>query len=235
MSSVVYTQIPSCDPALAGEAAAIGVADLHEALGPVAGRAALMEPALRALVPGVRIAGQAVTALNYPGDNLMMHCALRLAARGQVLVTTNGGAAHGAQWGKMATVNAQAKGLAGVIVDGCVRDVDALREMTYPVWASAVSAAHAEKRGPGLVNAPIVCGGVCVSPGDMIVADGDGVLAVPLALLPKALERARAYAVRERAWTEQMRAGANLYDLAGIAAAAAAGVETRDTTWAPDN
>ena len=142
MGSIVYTRIPTCDPELVRQAAACGVADMHEALGAIVGRQALMSPRMRPLNPGLRIAGQAVTAFNFDGDNLMMHRALRLATEGQVLVTSNGGVSRGAQWGEMATLNARRKGLAGVIVDGDVRDADAIMAMRFPVWSTAIRPAR---------------------------------------------------------------------------------------------
>ena len=109
---VIYTKIPETDPALVAQAAEFGVADLHEALGPVDGRAMLMSPRMRPLDPTLAIAGAAVTVFNYPGDNLLMHHALYLAQKGHVLVMTNGGSAINAQWGELAGLEAQTKGLA---------------------------------------------------------------------------------------------------------------------------
>jgi len=235
MSSIVYTKIPPCDPELVRQAAACGVADMHEALGAIVGRQALMSPRMRPLNPGLRIAGQAVIAFNFDGDNLMMHRALRLASAGQVLVTSNGGASRGAQWGEMATLNARCKGLAGVIVDGDVRDADAIMAMRFPVWSTAISPSHAEKRGPGAVNVPIVCAGALVEPGDVIVADGDGVIAVPLEHLARAVAGALQYGAREKIWRPQIEAGTDLYELARMQAAIdAAKVEERDFSWAED-
>jgi 4-hydroxy-4-methyl-2-oxoglutarate aldolase len=235
MNSIVYTRIPACDPDLVRKAAACGVADLHEALGPIVGRQALMSPQMKALNPGRCIAGQAVTAFNFDGDNLMMHRALRLATEGQVLVTSNGGVSRGAQWGEMATRNARRKGLAGIIVDGDVRDSDAIREMGFPVWSTAVSPSHAEKRGPGAVNIPIVCAGALIEPGDVIVADGDGVIAIPLAHLERAIAGATAYGAREGDWKPKLEAGVDLFELARMQAALdAAKVEERDMTWRDD-
>ena len=149
MNSVVYTRIPACDQALVKQAASCGVADLHEALGAIDGRMALMSPQMRGINRGVRIAGQAITAYNFAGDNLLMHRALRLATAGQVVVTSNGGISQGAQWGEMATLNARRKGLAGVIVDGNIRDADAIAAMGFPIWSTWISPSHSEKRGPG--------------------------------------------------------------------------------------
>ncbi|MEX2408146.1 MAG: dimethylmenaquinone methyltransferase, partial [Rhodovibrionaceae bacterium] len=183
---VVYKSIPAVDPALVARAAEIGVADLHEGLGVVAGRMALMSPRMRPLNRGLCVAGQAVTAFNYPGDNLMLHMALRLAEKGQILVLTNGGGEQGALWGEMAATYAMKKGVGGIVVHGAIRDVDALSKMGSPVWSTAISPTHPDKKSAGAVNVPIVCDGVLVNPGDVIVADGDGVISVPRDLLATA-------------------------------------------------
>lgn len=230
---VVYGRIPAVDAALVARAAKIGVADLHEGLGPVAGRMALMSPAMRPLCPGTRIAGQAVTAYNYPGDNLMLHMALRLVEAGQVLVLTNGGGDQGAQWGEMAATYARDKDIGGVVVDGAIRDTDALAEMRSPVWSTAISPSHPDKKSAGAVNVPIVCAGVHVRPGDVIVADGDGVLAIPREHLETAVTNAEARAGRERAIRDELAAGKHLFDIMGLQGEFdRLGIPVHDTTWA---
>ena len=232
---VVYTKVPRTDPALVAAAAGFGVADLHEALGPVDGRAMLMSPRMRPLDPTLKIAGAAVTVLNYPGDNLMMHQALFLAETGQVLVMTAGGGAIGAQWGELAGIEAQTKGLAGLILDGAVRDTQALIAMGFPVWSTAIHASHPEKRGPGAVNIPIVVDGVTVHPGDIVVADADGVLGIPPVHLRHALEGAQRRQDKEADMKRRIVAGEHLHDMLGLGkAVAASGVEVRDMNWADD-
>lgn len=232
MNPVIYTRIPLPDPALVAEAASYAIADLHEALGPVAGRMALMSPRMRPLLAGRRISGAAVTAYNFPGDNLMIHVALRLATRGQVLVLTNGGGHQGALWGDVACTFAVKKGIAGVVADGAVRDVDALRELDFPVWATAISPEHPEKRGPGSVNVPVVVDGVLVEPGDVVVADGDGVLVIPQAHLARAVEGARSRAAKEVAIRDRIEAGESLFEILNMAAAVeAAGIAEIDGDW----
>jgi 4-hydroxy-4-methyl-2-oxoglutarate aldolase len=235
MDAVVYTRIPLPDPDLVSEAATYAIADLHEALGAVAGRMALMSPRMRPLLQGRRISGAAVTAYNFPGDNLMIHAALRVAAPGQILVLTNGGGPHGALWGDVACSFAMKKGVAGVIADGPVRDVDALREMGFPVWATTISPSHPEKRGPGSVNVPVVVDGVLVEPGDVVVADGDGVLVIPRTDLSRAVEGARERAGKEAAIRERIAAGEALFEIMDVdAMVRAASIEQRDATWLDD-
>lgn len=232
---VVYTKVPHTDPALVAAAAGFDVADLHEALGSVDGRAMLMSPLMRSLDPTLRIAGAAVTVFNYPGDNLMMHQALFLAEAGQVLVMTAGGGAIGAQWGELAGIEARTKGLAGLIVDGAVRDTQALIAMRFPVWSTAIHASHPEKRGPGAVNIPVVVDGVTVHPGDIVVADADGVLVIPPVHLRHALDGARRRQDKEADMKRRIVAGEHLHDLLDLGKAiAASGVEVRDTSWADD-
>ena len=232
MNPIICTRIPLPDPALVAEAATYALADLHESLGAVQGRMALMSPRMRPLIAGQRISGAAVTSYNFPGDNLMIHVALNVAQRGQILVLTNGGGTQGALWGDVACTFAAQKEIAGVVADGPVRDIDALREMNFPVWATAISPSHPEKRGPGSVNVPIVVDGVLVEPGDVIVADGDGVLVIPQAHLSTTLEGARQRAGREVAIRQRIKAGESLFEILNMdAAVKAAGVAVVDKTW----
>ena len=232
MNPIICTRIPLPDPALVAEAAKYALADLHESLGAVQGRMALMSSRMRPLLQGRRISGAAVTSYNFPGDNLMIHVALNVAERGQILVLANGGGTQGALWGDVACTFAAQKGVAGVVADGPVRDIDALREMDFPVWATSISPSHPEKRGPGSVNVPIVVDGVLVEPGDVIVADGDGVLAIPQAHLARTLKGARQRAEREIAIRERIKAGESLFEILNMQAAVeGAGIRQVDATW----
>lgn len=235
MKPVIYTKIPSSDPALIARAAKFGVADLHESLGAVAGRMCLMSPNMRPIAAGQHICGPAVTAWNYPGDNLMIHAALDIAEAGQVLVFTNGGTSQGAMWGDVACGYAKKKGIAGTVVHGAVRDTDALRELEFPVWSTHISVEHPEKRGPGATNVPIVVDGVLVEPGDIIAADADGVLVIPRALLQKTVEGAEKRAATEVEFRAKIAAGARPMDLLGIRAnIEKAGIEVKETSWLED-
>jgi len=229
---VIYNRIPAVDSGLLARAARFGVADLHEGMGPVAGRMCLMSSAMRPIAPGQRVCGQAVTAWNYPGDNLMIHAALNVAQAGHVLVLTNGGSAQGALWGDVACGFAVKKGLAGTVVHGATRDTDAIRELGYPVWATAISVEHPEKRGPGAVNVPVVVDGVLVEPGDVIVGDADGVLVIPRALLQTAVKMAEARAAAEVVFRQRIQDGEKLIDILNMRTVIeAAGIEQIDGTW----
>lgn len=232
MLSRVYLQVRRTDSAVCAQAALSTVSDLHEAMGSPACRQQTMASAMRPILDGVRIAGPAVTAWCPPGDNLMMHRALSLALAGDVLVVA--APDGGAQWGDIAAYYALRLGLAGIVVDGCIRDIDALRTMRSPVWATRIDPSSPRKQGPGLVNAPIQCAGVRVEPGDLVVADGDGVIVVPrvdaAAIVARAVERTGREG-RERA---EIDAGGTPWVLHGGAANyAKLDIEEIDRPWEP--
>jgi 4-hydroxy-4-methyl-2-oxoglutarate aldolase len=229
--NVVYRRVRRPDPGLVARAARIPVSDLYEVLPTDIRDAALMSPRMRPVMLGLRAAGPAVTARCAPRDNLMMHKALALAASGDVLVV-DGGEPSGAQWGTLAALNAEHKGLAGVVVDGCIRDADELAARRCPVWSTAISPAHPDKRGAGAVNVPIRCGGVLVHPGDVICADGDGVLVLPHAHLAAAVEQGERRMAHEDAAAAAIAAGHSLFELHDLGRAfAASGVSERDAHW----
>ncbi len=213
----VYLRVNRTAPDVIAQARELTVADVHEAMG-LAGRAALMGPRMRPLREGQRIAGPAVTAFCWPGDNLMMHRALSLAQPGDVLVVVCQAELSGAQWGDLATRYALQHGLAGVVVQGCVRDVDQVRAMGFPVWATHIWPIHPDKSGRGTVNAPVVCEGAPVRPGDLVVADGDGVIVVPRAQAAAVVAAAQAKMGREDVIAERMRAGQSFFEAHGAAA-----------------
>src|SRR4051812_44072088 len=180
VAGVAYARNKRVDSPVVERARSCWVSDLHEALGPIAARMATMSERMRPLALGIRMAGAAITVRPAPGDNLFLHRALATAGRDDVLVVAANGEA-GAQWGYLAALYAERIGLAGVIVHGTIRDADQLAQMRYPVWATAISPAHPEKKGAGALNVPVVCDGVLVHAGDLVVADGDGVIVVPRA------------------------------------------------------
>ena len=231
MTSIVYRRIPKCDPGLVEAASAISVADLHEAMDIVPGRMALMNGSIQPLNPGLRIAGQAVTAYCFPFDGLLAHKAVSMVGPGQILVFANGGSGPQTMFAELIGLAARQKGAVGAVVEGCVRDTEALRAMRFPVWASGVYAGHTGKSGPGSVNVPIVVGGVRIEPGDIIVADDDGVICIPPLLMPAVLEKAKARAAREVKIRAAISEGKTLFDLLGLQATLeAAGVEEIDGT-----
>ena len=216
-SSRVFNKVNRTAPEIVAQARDVTVADIHESMGPP-GRAQLMSARMRPIREGQKIAGPAVTAFCWPGDNLMMHRALYLAQPGDVLVVVCQAELSGAQWGDLATRYALKKGLAGVVVQGCARDVDQVRELGFPVWATHIHPIHPDKNGHGYVNTPVVCEGVNVCPGDLIVADGDGVIAVPRKDAARVIAAAHAKMRKEDEAAEKVRGGAAVWDLSGAAA-----------------
>ncbi|MGE0801722.1 MAG: RraA family protein [Lautropia sp.] len=232
--TVIYRQIPRPDPALVAALRDIPVADLHDELNAVDRKSRLLSHAMRPVIEGVRIVGPAVTAFNTPGDNLMMHTALYVAQRGDVLVFSNGGQPNGSLWGDNASIQAKRVGVAGVVVDGPVRDTDGIRRQGVPVWASIISPTRPTKAMPGTVNLPISCGGVIVSPGDLIVADSDGVIVVPVGEALRIAEAARARIARDARMHEKIVAGSTLFQEIGCEAALQKlGAVIHDGAWSP--
>jgi len=233
-NSKVYLKVNRVDSDTVEKAKKVTVADIHENMG-VGGRAALMGPRMRPIRESQpRIAGPAVTAFCWPGDNLMMHRALYLAQPGDVLVIVCNAELSGAQWGDLAAAYAVKKGLAGVVVQGCVRDVDQVRALGLPVWSTHIWPIHPDKRGHGLVNAPVVCEGVEVRPGDLIVADSDAVIRVPRGDAPRIIDAALGKMKKEDEAAEKVRNGEAVWQLSG-AEASYASMEVEEIDGAFDD
>ena len=228
---VVYGRNKRVDAGIVERARSCWVSDLHEALGPIAARMSTMSARMRPLALGIRMAGVAITVRPAPGDNLFLHRALKSAGRGDVLVVAANDE-PGAQWGYLAALYAEQIGLAGVVVHGTIRDVDQLAQMRYPVWSTAISAAHPEKVGTGALNVPVVCDGVLVRPGDMVVGDGDGVIVVPRERALEAVEYCEQRVVAEKVAAGRIASGATLWDMHHLDAAyRRLGVVEYPTDW----
>jgi 4-hydroxy-4-methyl-2-oxoglutarate aldolase len=192
--------------------ARLGVATVHEA----AGRVGVVGIPLVQVVPGSRVAGPARTALCAAGDNTMVHAVVAHANAGDVLVLTSSEPAPVALLGELLATQALTRGVAGILVDGAVRDVDELAAIGLPVWARFVRAQGATKGEVGKLDVPVVVGGVGIEPGDVVVMDCDGAMSLPRAragdVLPLALERAE----HERAMRDRYAAGELSYDVNGL-------------------
>jgi 4-hydroxy-4-methyl-2-oxoglutarate aldolase len=205
------------DPEVVDDFAALEVATVHEAYDKGGALAAAIKP----LAPSMRLCGPALTARVHPGDNLILHKALDIARPGDVLVVDADGW-EGGPWGELMTVIAQARGLRGLVIDGFVRDVSAIQQLGFPVFARGSSVKGTFKEDLGLLNHPVSCGGVVIAPGDLVLGDEDGVCAVPRETTAQVLAAARARDADEARLRKRFAAGETLWDIAGLAAVGAA-------------
>ncbi len=175
-----------------------------------------MAPRIRPAWPGACLAAPAFTARCTPGDNLAVHVAVARAPAGAVLVAEVGIERERGYWGEVLTTAAEAAGLAGLVIDGCVRDVTALEEHGFPVFSTGVALRGATKELPGATGGPVEVGDVAVRPGDWLVGDVDGVTVVPVTHLEDVLDAGRARGERERGLFDALRDGKTTVELLGL-------------------
>ncbi|SMQ20703.1 4-hydroxy-4-methyl-2-oxoglutarate aldolase [Streptomyces sp. Ag82_O1-12] len=195
MSGVIVTGPPKASAEDVEALAGHGVATVHEAMG----RTGLLGPGLRAIQQDTRIAGTAVTVLSWPGDNLMIHAAVEQCGPGDVLVVTTTSPSTDGMFGELFATALHRRGVRGLVINAGIRDTAELRALGFPAWAAAVSAQGTVKATGGSVNVPVAIGGQVIRPGDVILADDDGVVVVPREQARRAAEASEARERKEAA------------------------------------
>lgn len=203
MNYVVVTDVPRAPGDKIDELAGFGVATVHEALG----RVGYVGTEYRPLHRGSRIGGSAVTALCWPGDNMMIHAAVEQCRPGDILVVTTASPSTDGMFGELLATSLVSRGVRGLVIDAGVRDVAELKEMGFPVWSRAISAQGTVKATAGSVNVPVTVGGQTIHAGDVILADDDGVLRVAQADVERGITASKARLAKEEATRAALAGG----------------------------
>lgn len=215
-NNIVYTDIPRTVSAdICERLRKLGVATVHEAMG----KLNLADSEIRPVCAGLSCAGPAVTCHCPAGDNLMPHKALTLVKPGDVLVIYAQAFTRAGLWGELTSLTAKVAGVAGVVIDGGVRDTAQIREMQLPLWSRSVHAGGTDKNGAGAVNVPIVFGGTMVAPGDIVIADDDGICVVPRLRAEEICLLAEKREASEEVSKQNILAGKTLFETYNMSAA----------------
>ena len=212
MKSIAVRNIERADANIVKVLGEYGVATVHEAQA----RTGLMQPYMRPIYSGCRVAGSIVTVLAQPGDNWMLHVAAELCQQGDMLVVAVTTENSSGMFGELLATSFMAKGAVGLIIDAGCRDVAELQDLGFPVWSRAINAQGTVKATPGAVNIPIVCAGTAVNPGDIAIADDDGVCIVPRAKAAAVAEASQARLDKEAVTRKRLQSGELGLDIYGM-------------------
>jgi 4-hydroxy-4-methyl-2-oxoglutarate aldolase len=214
MKPTIVRTIPRADAAVIAQLGEQGVATVHEAQG----RTGLLRPYMRPIYAAARAAGSAVTVSCQAGDNLMIHAALEVCQRGDILVVTTTSESTDGMFGELLAVSCRARGVAAMVIEAGVRDVADITAMEFPVWSKAIHAQGTVKATAGSVNRPVVCAGAHVRAGDVIVGDVDGVVVIPRAAAAEVARLGAERVAKEQKSRDRLRSGELGLDFYGLRA-----------------